>query len=56
MSYILGIDLGTSSVKTLLLDEGGRQVSLTQQNYTFENADNRYGLSKIQRIGGVQHA
>jgi len=36
MSYILGIDLGTSSVKTLLLDEGGQQVSIAQQNYTFE--------------------
>lgn len=36
MKYLLGIDLGTSSVKSLLLSEKGDVKGISQQEYTFD--------------------
>ncbi|MBD3308037.1 xylulokinase [candidate division KSB3 bacterium] len=36
MSYLLGIDIGTSSTKSLLLDESGTLVTTGQQAYDFD--------------------
>ncbi len=33
MAYVLGIDLGTSSLKGLLLDEHGKAVASAQEDY-----------------------
>jgi len=33
MSFILGIDLGTSSVKALLVSEGGEIVASSSEEY-----------------------
>ena len=33
MNYYLGIDVGTSSVKSLLMDAGGRMIGTEQQGY-----------------------
>jgi xylulokinase len=33
MQYLLGIDLGTSSVKVLLMDIGGRVIAVSQEDY-----------------------
>ena len=33
MAYVLGIDLGTSSLKGLLLDEQGKAVASAQKDY-----------------------
>ena len=33
MAYVLGIDLGTSSLKGLLLDEQGKAVASAQKEY-----------------------
>jgi len=33
MTYFLGIDLGTSSVKAILIDEKGRVLSKSSENY-----------------------
>jgi xylulokinase len=33
MTYLLGIDLGTSAVKALLLDEGGRVLGFSREEY-----------------------
>lgn len=36
MAYLMGIDLGTSSVKTLLMDYEGNIIQIAQQEYTFD--------------------
>lgn len=36
MAYLLGIDLGTSSVRALVVDDAGNQVALAQEDYAFE--------------------
>lgn len=36
MAYLLGIDLGTSSVKTVLMDRDGNLMAVCQQEYTFD--------------------
>lgn len=36
MAYLLGIDLGTSSVKSVLMDQQGRLAALCQQEYMFD--------------------
>ncbi len=36
MTYFLGIDAGTTSMKAALFDEQGRQVALDRQEYTLE--------------------
>jgi xylulokinase len=34
MAYLLGIDLGTSSIKALLIDSAGKEIALAQQGYS----------------------
>lgn len=36
MAILLGIDLGTSSVKSILMDEAGRILAIGQESYTFD--------------------
>lgn len=36
MAYLLGIDLGTSSVKSVLMDQEGKLAAICQQEYTFD--------------------
>lgn len=36
LGYLMGIDLGTSSVKTLIIDEDGNVESLTQEEYSID--------------------
>ena len=36
MAYLLGVDLGTSSVKTVLMDHHGKLAAICQQEYTFD--------------------
>ncbi len=36
MSYLLGIDLGTSSVKSLIIDTEGHIISVGQEDYDFD--------------------
>jgi len=36
MKYLLGIDLGTSSVKSLLLDKNGKIKGITQESYNID--------------------
>ncbi|CAM4089402.1 hypothetical protein L1N85_25155 [Paenibacillus alkaliterrae] len=36
MSYLMGIDLGTSSVKTMIMDENGTVKSLSSEPYPIE--------------------
>lgn len=36
MAYLLGIDLGTSSVKSVLMDQEGTLLAIRQQEYTFD--------------------
>lgn len=42
MSYLMGIDLGTSSVKTIIMDLDGNIVGLGQENY--DDAFEKYKL------------
>ena len=35
MAYYMGIDVGTSSLKTILTDEAGQMVAGCGQNYQF---------------------
>ena len=36
MNYLLGIDIGTSSTKSLLLNESGDVVAIGQKAYDFD--------------------
>ena len=36
MSYLLGIDIGTSSTKSLLLEESGKVITIGQKAYDFD--------------------
>ena len=36
MNYYIGIDLGTSSVKTLIMSADGKMTALSQKNYDFD--------------------
>lgn len=42
MAYLLGIDLGTSSLKALIVDEAGREISFGAQKYRFTIPHNGY--------------
>ena len=39
MQYYIGIDLGTSSVKSLLMEENGRAVGTAQVGYEIINGN-----------------
>lgn len=36
MAYLMGIDLGTSSLKVLITDEVGNNIALSSRNYQLE--------------------
>lgn len=42
MKYLLGIDLGTSSVKALLLDKNGKIKGLSQESYSIDIPEEGY--------------
>lgn len=42
MAYLLGIDLGTSSVKTLLMDVDGNIISIHQEEYGIDIPKEEY--------------
>ncbi|MCR4909053.1 MAG: xylulokinase [Lachnospiraceae bacterium] len=42
MSLLLGIDLGTSSLKSLIIDEHGREIALCAMDYQFATPFNGY--------------
>ncbi|GCE21044.1 FGGY family carbohydrate kinase [Dictyobacter kobayashii] len=45
MMAFLGIDLGTSSVKVLILDEQGRTLGTTKVDYTVRSPQNGWAES-----------
>jgi sugar (pentulose or hexulose) kinase len=52
MAYFLGIDLGTSAVKCILVDEAGKVKSNESVEYPLLQPI-LAGRSRIQRIGGM---
>jgi len=42
MAYLMGIDLGTSSLKTLIMDEDGHVKAVSAQDYQFSSPYNGY--------------
>ena len=50
MKYFIGIDLGTSSVKVILLDSNGQVVSSVTKDYPL-TLQTTAGVSKALRIG-----
>lgn len=42
MGYLLGIDLGTSSLKSMLISEDGRLMGLASRSYQFSSPHNGY--------------
>jgi len=42
MKYLMGIDLGTSSLKTLIIDENGKEIVLCAQDYQFASPYNGF--------------
>ncbi len=42
MSYLLGIDLGTSSLKSILISEDGQTKALSSRTYQFSSPQNGY--------------
>lgn len=42
MAYLMGIDLGTSSLKTIIIDEQGQVVAQSVENYQFDTPYNGY--------------
>lgn len=42
MSYYIGIDLGTSSVKTILMDSGGKIIASDAEDYQFDTPINGF--------------
>ena len=37
MKYLMGIDLGTSSLKTILMDENGSVITVANRSYQFDS-------------------
>lgn len=48
--YFIGVDLGTSAVKLLLMEESGKSVISYQKNIHYFSRI-RAGLSKIRKTG-----
>ena len=42
MSYLLGIDLGTSSLKSILISEEGKMMAISSKSYQFSSPCNGY--------------
>lgn len=50
MSYLMGIDLGTSSVKTIIMDIDGKIAGLAQENYNVETPAIGYAEQDIEQL------
>ena len=52
--YFIGIDLGTSAVKLLMMDETGKYPSDDIGDISHKLSEDRAGLNKIPGTGGKQ--
>ena len=50
MQYYIGIDLGTSSVKSLLMEENGRAVETAQEGYEIIKREQQYAEQDIDLL------
>ena len=50
MSLVMGIDLGTSSAKTVLMDEAGHIVSMASADYPLFDTTPRLGRTEPRRL------
>ncbi len=46
MAYLMGIDLGTSSLKVIIIDYSGNMKALSSKNYNFDSPCNGYAEQK----------
>ncbi len=49
MEYVMGIDLGTSSVKAILMDRQGRTAAVAQKEYKVETPETGYAQQRPQK-------
>ena len=52
--YYIGIDLGTSAVKLLLMEESGKSVTSYPEKYSIYSSHIRAGLSRNRRTGSYR--
>ena len=50
MSYLLGVDIGTSSAKSLLMDEEGRPVGTAQRMYDIIKKKEQYAEQDMEQL------
>lgn len=50
MGYLLGIDIGTSSVKSLLMDEDGHVAAIAQQEYDMIKPEQSWAEQQMGRL------
>ena len=50
MNYLIGIDLGTSSTKTVLFDEKGERNCFRKQRLSFVHTTQRLGRAETGRL------
>lgn len=50
MGYLLGIDLGTSSVKSLLMDEEGKVLGSAQKEYDIQKPQQSWAEQEMERL------
>ena len=48
MAYFMGIDLGTSSLKVVVMDELGKLISQASRNYQFSSPRNGYAEQEVE--------
>lgn len=56
MNYYLGVDIGTSSVKSLLMDAGGRIAGISQVGYDIIKSRLSYAEQDMDEIWGAARA
>ena len=49
MNYYLGVDVGTSSVKSLLMDSGGKTVGTSQIGYDIIKEKLQYAEQDMEK-------
>ena len=50
MNYLIGIDLGTSSTKTVLFDENGEVIASAGKDYPLYTPQQRMGRAETRRL------
>ena len=50
MNYLIGIDLGTSSTKTVLFDEKGEVIASASKRLSFVHTTQRLGRAETGRL------